>query len=422
MSDIFIRPIKKKYKEDIYIPSDKSITHRAFLLSSISEGKSVIYNPLLSNDTKRTITFIEKLGAKIDIQNNKWTISPAEKLNNEFEFFSGNSGTTARISSGIMASIKGKFKITGDESLSKRPMKRIIDPLTKMGAKINSDNNFLPITIFGNELNGIDYDLKIPSAQVKSSILFAGLKAKDKTIIRGAINSRNHTEVMFKNTGIDINYNNEMIEIKPSIPKGIEYEIPGDFSSAAYFIALAILSKNVELKIKNVNLNPTRTGLLEIIKKMKGDLIIENKKESLETKGDLITVFSDLNNLEKIDEYLIPYMIDEIPILSLIQTQSNGKVVFDNLSELRRKETDRIKALVLNFRNIGIEIEETKNGLIIEGPQEIKGGEIDSYGDHRIAMTFAIAGLLSKNGIKIKNSKCVDVSFPNFFEIINKFQ
>jgi len=422
MSDIFISPLKGKIKKEINIPPDKSITHRAFLLSSVSEGKSQIYTPLISEDTKRTIDLIEKLGAKILFQNDKWEITPSKKLNNSFAFYSGNSGTTTRISSGLLSSIKGEFNITGDESLSKRPMKRIIIPLSKMGATIKSNNDHLPMTIYGGELSGIDYNLQIPSAQVKSAILFAGLRAKYKTTIKGNINSRNHTELMFKNSNVDIDFNENFIEIHPSKPKAIEYEIPGDFSSAAYFIALGILSEKVDLTLKKINLNKTRTGMLDILNLMKANYIIDNYKNDLEPIGDIIIEKSEMINLNQIEKNLIPFMIDEIPILSLIQTQSNGKVIFDNLSELRKKETDRIKALVENYRNIGIEINENENGFVIDGPQEIKGGEIDSFGDHRIAMTFAIAGLLSKEGIKIKNYECVDISFPKFFKTLKLFQ
>lgn len=418
MADIFIKPLKKQVKKEINIPSDKSITHRAFLLASISKGKSNVFNPLISEDTKRTIELIKKLGAKIDIEDNKWIVNPQKKLNNNFDFYSGNSGTTARISSGILASIDGIFKISGDDSLSKRPMKRIIDPLTEMGAKFDSKNYKLPMTINGGKLRGIDYNLKIPSAQVKSSIMFAAIRADGKTAIRGSINSRNHTEMMFKNSGVDIEIKKDFININPSTPKGMSYCIPGDFSSAAYFIALGLISKKVDLNIKNVNLNKTRTGMLEILRQMKANIEIKNINNDVETVGDVVTNFSKMVNLENIDKNLIPFMIDEIPILALIQSQSEGKVIFKNLSELRKKETDRIKALVDNFENIGVKIEELNDGYIIEGPQEIIGGEVDSFNDHRIAMTFAIAGLISQDGIKIKNSNCVDVSFPGFFDII----
>jgi 3-phosphoshikimate 1-carboxyvinyltransferase len=364
---------------------------------------------------------IKKLGAKIDIEGNKWMINPQKKLNNNFDFYSGNSGTTTRISSGLLASIDGHFTILGDASLSQRPMKRIIEPLSEMGAKISCENYKLPMTIIGGNLRGIDYWLKIPSAQVKSSIMFAALRATGKTTIRGAINSRNHTEIMFKNSGVDIEINDNYIEITPSLTTSLNYRIPGDFSSAAYFIAMGLISKKVDLIIKSVNLNKTRTGMFQVLEKMNANIEIKNFKNDIEPIGDIVPVFSNMINLKNIDENLIPFMIDEIPILALIQSQSEGRVIFKNLSELRRKETDRINALVQNFEKIGVKIEELHDGFIVEGPQEIKGGEINSFNDHRISMTFAIAGLISKEGIKIKNSNCVDVSFPNFFEIIKGF-
>ena len=418
MSDVFIRPLKNKVKKEINIPSDKSITHRAFLLTSLSQGVSRIFNPLISEDTKRTIDLIKNLGAKIDIDGNNWLVTPPKEFKNDFHFYSGNSGTTARISSGILASIDGTFKITGDDSLSKRPMKRIIYPLTEMGAKIDSDDYKLPMTIYGGNLRGIDYNLKIPSAQVKSSIMFAAIRANGKTTVRGEINSRNHTEMMFKNSGVDIDINDDCISITPSTPKGMAYNIPGDFSSAAYFLSLGLISKNVNINIKNVNLNKTRTGMLEVLRQMNANIEIKNINNDVEPFGDIKPVFSKMTNLENIDKNLIPFMIDEFPILALIQSQSEGKVIFENLSELRKKETDRIKALVHNFEKIGVKIEELKDGYIIEGPQEIIGGKVNSFNDHRIAMTFAIAGLISQDGIKIKNSNCVDVSFPGFFHII----
>jgi 3-phosphoshikimate 1-carboxyvinyltransferase len=361
------------------------------------------------------------MGAKIDIEDGKWIVTPPKEFKNDFDFYSGNSGTTARISSGVLASIGGRFTISGDPSLSKRPMKRIIDPLTLMGAKIDSKDYKLPMTIFGGELRGINYFLKIPSAHVKSSIMFAALKAKGETTISGAINSRNHTEMMFKASGIDIDIRDDCINIAPSTPIGLSYSIPGDFSSAAFFIALGLISNKVDLKIKNVNLNKTRTGLMDILEKMNANIDIENINKEIEPIGDVVPTFSKMVNFKKINENLIPFMIDEIPILALIQSQSEGKIIFNNLSELRKKETDRIKAIVNNFEKIGIEIEELKDGYVIEGPQKIVGGEVDSFLDHRIAMTFAIAGLISQEGIKIKNGDCVDISFPNFFEIIEDF-
>jgi 3-phosphoshikimate 1-carboxyvinyltransferase len=421
MSEIFIPPLKKRIKKEINVPSDKSITHRALLLSSISKGKSQIFNPLISEDTKRTINLVKELGAKVDIGANKWVVTPPKSFNVDFDFYSGNSGTTTRISSGLLASIDGHFTILGDASLSQRPMKRIIEPLSEMGAKISCENYKLPMTIIGGNLRGIDYWLKIPSAQVKSSIMFAALRATGKTTIRGAINSRNHTEIMFKNSGVDIEINDNYIEITPSLPTSLNYRIPGDFSSAAYFIAMGLISKKVDLIIKSVNLNKTRTGMFQVLEKMNANIEIKNFKNDIEPIGDIVPVFSNMINLKNIDENLIPFMIDEIPILALIQSQSEGRVIFKNLSELRRKETDRINALVQNFEKIGVKIEELNDGFIVEGPQEIKGGEINSFNDHRISMTFAIAGLISKEGIKIKNSNCVDVSFPNFFEIIKGF-
>jgi 3-phosphoshikimate 1-carboxyvinyltransferase len=226
---------------------------------------------------------------------------------------------------------------------------------------------------------------------------------------------------MFKASGIDIDIRDDCINIAPSTPIGLSYSIPGDFSSAAYFLALGLISKNVNINIKNVNLNKTRTGMLEILRQMNANIEIKNINSDVEPFGDIEPVFSKMTNLENIDKNLIPFMIDEIPILALIQSQSEGKIIFNNLSELRKKETDRIKALVYNFEKIGVKIEELKDGYIIEGPQEIKGGVVDSFKDHRIAMTFAIAGLISQEGIKIKNGDCVDISFPNFFEIIEDF-
>ncbi|MCB0282023.1 MAG: 3-phosphoshikimate 1-carboxyvinyltransferase [Calditrichae bacterium] len=405
----------------IKLPGDKSISHRAALFSALRAGSSEFTNFNSNDDCTATLSCLSEMGIDHDISNGKlkvygrdfWDWKPANK-----SLFAGNSGTTARLISGLLAAQKFATSLTGDESLTLRPMKRVIDPLTKMGALINSSNGYLPLHFTPvKKLNGISYNLPMASAQVKSAILLAGLFSDGTTEIFESAQTRDHTERMLN---LEITEDKGLRKIKSSgdhfIPD-ISMHIPGDFSSAAFFIAAALLIKGSSLLISDVSLNPTRTGLLTILEEMGADIQAELKHEIPEPIGDLEIKFNTLQNI-KINDEIVPNIIDEIPILAIIASQSEGKFEIRNAKELRFKESDRIKTIVNNLENIGVNATEFDDGFSLNGPQKIKGGLVTTHGDHRIAMAFSIAGLFSEKEVHVDKPECASVSFPGFYKTL----
>ncbi|MCA6071590.1 MAG: 3-phosphoshikimate 1-carboxyvinyltransferase [Endomicrobium sp.] len=411
----------------IEVPADKSITHRAVILSSLAEGNSVIRNYLSSDDCNRTIEAFRQMGAEIKIdKSNLYIKGIGLKLpkpqNNRYNIYAGNSGTTTRLLAGILAGQDFETVITGDDSLSKRPMRRIIDPLSEMGAKIKSENGLLPLTIKGHtHLKSVNYVNNKSSGQVKSAVLFAGLYADGITTYTEPVKSRDHSERMLKAFGADIRIDENSVTICPTgklIPQDIT--VPGDISSAAFFIAAALIVPGSNLMIKNVGVNPTRDGFLEILKRMGADVTLTNMREvSHEPVCDIIVKYSKLK-AANIDAYLVPRMVDEIPIFVLVATQAEGITRVSGAKELRVKESDRIHAVASQFKKLGAQVESLEDGFIINGWGGIKftGTLLDSFEDHRIAMTLAIASLIAGGETVIKDSNCVDVSFPGFYEIL----
>jgi 3-phosphoshikimate 1-carboxyvinyltransferase len=420
---MIIKPAKK-IRGTIQVPSDKSITHRIFILSSLSKGISSAKNLLYSEDTFRTYEIMKKLGISYEGDFNNIKIIPPKKFNKNGNYYSGNSGTTARLIMGLLSSIKdGEYIVTGDKSLSKRPMKRIVEPLKIMNADIEflENENYLPIKIIGNTLNSIEYELPVQSAQVKSAIIIAGVNSKKEVTIKNDNNTRDHTERLLKYMNADIQGDSSFIKVNPSILSPLKkIFVPGDFSSASYFITLASLHKNAKIKIENVGLNEKRIAFLNLLKEMNVNIHIEIKETFPEPYGDIYVESSELK-VSEIDINSIPSMIDELPLIALLGCYTKGETILKNAEELRLKESDRIKAVVENFRALNVEINEFKDGFSLKGKQKILGGEVDSFNDHRIAMMFSIAGLLSKDGIKIKNSECVSISYPNFFNELKMF-
>lgn len=413
----------KKIIGEIEVAADKSISHRALMISAIAEGTSRIKNFLKADDCISTMNCLKKLGVDIAEKAGEIIVKghglklkkPSDVLD------AGNSGTTVRLLSGILAGQNFATKIIGDESLSKRPMKRIIEPLEKMGAKIKSNNGYLPIEIEGGNLKPINYESKISSAQVKSCILFAGLYANGITSFTEPEKSRDHTERMLKSFGAKIEVNKNTVSIK-GIAKlhSSDVFIPGDISSAAFFMVATTIVKNSELKIKNVGVNPTRTGIIDVLKRMGAKIEIENKRE---IAGELIAnivVKSAALKSTNIERSEIPLLIDEIPIIAVAATQAEGITKITGAKELRVKETDRLKAISSELKKMGADIQELEDGLIIKGPTKLKGAKVDSYKDHRIAMSLAIASLVAEGSMEIKNRDCVNISFPKFFEILKK--
>ena len=414
-----ISKIENGLKGRITIPSDKSISHRAVIFSSLANGKSVIKNFSKGHDPLSTLEVCKNLGINYEFINNELHITSQGRLQTpENPLYCGNSGTTMRLMAGVLAGQKFNSTLTGDQSLSKRPMKRIIEPLSLMGASIDSNDNRAPLKISGAKLHGIDYTSRLASAQVKSAILLAGLFADGKTVFTEPYLSRNHTELMLSYMGADIRTNGLTVEISKSGLKPQTIEISGDISSAAYFIAAGLIVPDSEIILQNIGLNPTRTGILDVLKSMGADIeILDKRTVSNEITGDLRVCTSDLKSCE-ISGDLIPRLIDEIPVIAVLATQAEGTTVIKNAEDLRNKESDRIRAVVTELKKLGADIEETQDGMIINGKTPLKGGaEVNTYNDHRLAMSLYTAGLISEKEILIKDFDWINISFPEFESI-----
>jgi 3-phosphoshikimate 1-carboxyvinyltransferase len=406
----------------IAIPGDKSISHRAIMISMLAEGKSKIYNYLEAEDTLTTINVARQLGIEINQSANfievkgKGLAGIQQPLK---DLYFGNSGTSMRLFMGMLSAQDFPSILTGDDSLSQRPMERVAMPLRKMGAIINMENNQAPIFIQpAKEILGIEHALDIASAQVKSAILLAALHANPKTVIVSESVTRNHTELMLQYFGYPIQYNDIKIVLKTGKLRSIEkLEIPCDFSSAAFLILATILAKNSHIVLKNIGLNPTRTGFLKILEMMGADIKITIDQNQFEPYGTIEIKSSQLHGIN-VPKYLIPLSIDELPLVFLAAACAKGKTTVRNAEELRIKESDRIKSMKIILTEFSINVVEHNDGLTIEGGT-ITGGEIDSFGDHRIAMTALIASVCSADEILVKNTKNIDTSFPNFVEIVN---
>jgi len=408
---------------EITCPGDKSLSHRAVILASVAEGTSKISGLSGASDVRDTVKCIKQLGVSIRGRKNlviegvgsDGLKAPDKPLD------AGNSGTTMRLLAGLLAAQPFTATITGDESLQKRPMRRIIDPLEMMGAYIDSHEYRAPLTIRGGPLRAIDYSSTIASAQVKSCVLIAGLFARGVTRFTEPYLSRDHTERMLFNMGATIKSSQAMVVLQGlSRLKALDIEVPGDMSAAAFFLVAASILKDSELVLKNVGQNPTRNGILEALTAMNAHYSINNEHEIHgEPRAD-ITVHPAQLKSTTLAGAMIPRIIDEIPILAVAATQAEGTTTIKDAGELRVKESDRLSALADNLERMGADLREKEDGLVIKGPVTLKGAEIDSYGDHRIAMAFAIAGLIAEGETVIKNSDCVDVSFPTFFDLLEE--
>jgi len=410
------------------VPGDKSISHRYAMLAAIAEGGSEIKYFSASADCQSTLDCLKKLGVKIERRGDSVHIqgggltglrSPSSTLD------AGNSGSTMRMLAGILAGQPFRSVIGGDASLSRRPMKRVIDPLTQMGARIKSAAGGLPpLQIDGSaerSLRAIRYELPVPSAQVKSAILFAGVFAEGDTEVVEAIPTRDHTEIALEQMGAEIGRHDRTISIRGRTRlEGRKFFVPGDISSAAFFMVAGLLVPESNLVIQNVGLNPTRTAILDWLVSMGGHVKVLNvEMVNGELLGDLHVESSRLQGGE-IPPESIPGLIDELPVLCVLGTQAKSGLVFHGAAELRVKESDRIGVVAENLRRMGAEVEEFTDGLRVAGHQTLRGAEIDSHGDHRMAMAFAVAGLIAHGTTVIRNSDCVDISFPGFFETLDR--
>ena len=412
-----IQKIKKAVGQ-IKVPGDKSISHRAVMLGSLASGVTEISGFLKGADCLSTIDCFRKMGIDIDINGENVTVhgnglrglkKPDEML------YTGNSGTTTRLLCGILAGQNFDTSITGDVSIQKRPMGRVVKPLSMMGAKI--ENEYCPLYITGTKLHGIDYKMPVASAQVKTAIILAGLYADGETVIHEIEKSRDHTELMLSAMGADLTVDNLDITVKPTNDlTAVNVDVPGDISSAAFFLVLGAIMLNSQITVTNVGINPTRTGIIDVLKDMGADITLENVHTSAgETVAD-ITVRSSSLKGTTVGGDIIPRLIDELPIIAVAAVFADGQTVIKDAQELKVKETNIIRAVVDEFNKCGIDITETDDGMIINGGKSIHGADFKTYGDHRMAMSLTVLAQLADGESTLDDSDCACVSYPTFFD------
>ncbi|RJQ42752.1 MAG: 3-phosphoshikimate 1-carboxyvinyltransferase [Nitrospiraceae bacterium] len=434
LSEIRIR-YSTPLRGEIIPPPDKSISHRAVILSSLAEGTSVIRNFLFAEDPVSTVNAFRQMGAEIKIegqgtrgrgQETKIIIN-GKGLSGlsapEAEIDCGNSGTTMRLLCGVLSGQPFSATLKGDASLTRRPMKRVMEPLSLMGAAFKSENGYPPLTVTGGYLQPIHYQSPVASAQVKSSVLLAGLYCDGVTSVTEPERSRDHTERMLKAAGAHLAVDNLTVSVKGRATlKPSDIIVPNDFSSAAFFMTAGILVPGSEILIKNVGINPTRTGLLEILRSMGAEISLENEREvSGEPVADIHVRHTPLKGIE-VSGDMVPKTIDEFPILCVAAALAQGHTKITGAKELRVKESDRITTMSNALKKMGISVEELEDGLIIEGRERLKPATIQSCGDHRIAMSMAIAGLRADGETTVLDTDCIKTSFPGFMELLETLQ
>lgn len=411
-------------KGRLRVPGDKSISHRAVMFGSIANGTTNIKGFLTGADCISTISIFKKMGIDIELDNTFVKVHgkglygltcPHEILD------CGNSGTTTRLVSGILSAQNFTSILTGDKSIQKRPMNRIITPLSMMGADIKSNDGFAPLTITGSKLHGIEYNSPVASAQVKSAILLAGLYASSPTTVTEPAKSRDHTELMLKRFGANLTSTKTSVTINPcSELFANDIDVPSDISSAAFFMAAAILVPGSELILENVGINPTRDGIIRVLKDMGANIEIINQTDSFEPVADIKVTYSKLH-ATCIGGDIIPTLIDELPLLAALASLAEGTTVIKDAGELKVKESNRIRVMCEELSKLGVDVVETEDGMEIKGADNLKGNvTISTHDDHRIAMTFAVLNLVSDGEIKLDNKNCVEISYPEFFNDLNK--
>ncbi len=429
--DVELQPIGS-LRGEVTPPPDKSVSHRAVMFSALSSGKSVVTNFLRAEDTMSTVGVFRSMGVEVEDKGDELVIEgrglwglrePVRPLD------CGNSGTTMRLMSGVLSGSAFFSVMTGDDSLSSRPMGRVLSPMRQMGATIMARKamrgdklvEMAPIAIQGGGLKSIKYTMPVASAQVKSAVLLAGLYADGTTEVVEKVRSRDHTERMLPAYGASLRTEGLITRITGGAElRGRHVEVPNDFSSAAFFIAAALMVPGSMLVINNVGVNPTRKGFLDVVRRMGGDVQVENEREvSGEPVADIVIRHSSLSAVE-IDEQDIPSMIDEFPVFCVLASQAEGTTIIRGAEELRVKESDRIATVAAGLRSMGVSVEEFPDGMSVEGPVRLGGTEIDSFGDHRIAMAFSVAALVAEGVTKIRNAGAVNISFPGFFEVLKK--
>lgn len=424
MSEKVLQYNKPSLQGTLTIPGDKSVSHRSVMFGAIATGKTTVDGFLLGEDCLSTIDCFRKLGVKIDVEGTNVSIDspgidgwqePTEVL------YTGNSGTTTRLMLGILAGSKVHSVMTGDASIGKRPMRRVIDPLRQMGAHITGRANgqYTPLAIQGTLLQAIDYHMPVASAQVKSAVLLAGLRAEGTTIVRETEISRDHTERMLGQFGAEIDVMDGVISFEGGQTlTGTHVSVPGDISSAAFFLVAGAICHNSKITLENVGINPTRDGIIEILQNMGASMTVIPNEDSQSEPTATITIETSSLKGTTIEGEIIPRLIDEIPILALLATQADGKTIIKDAEELKVKETDRIAAVVDELRKLGAKIEATEDGMMIEGPTPLQGASLQTYGDHRLGMMGAVAALITDGAVTLDDADCIAVSYPTFFEHI----
>lgn len=423
MNSVTIKPVKS-IRGEIIVPGDKSISHRSIMLGAIANGTTTVRGFLRGEDNMSTMGAFRAMGVRIDDDGQTINIhgcglhglkEPADVLD------CGNSGTTIRLITGLLSGQSFFSVVTGDQYLRKRPMKRVVEPLSRMGASISGRNQggLAPLAINGRPLTAIDYQSPVSSAQIKSSIMLAGLYADGDTTVREPSLSRDHSERMFDLFGASIKPFDGGVTVRGGTElQAREVVVPGDISSSAFFMVAALITPGSELLIRNVGVNPTRTGVIDILKEMGGDIqLLDQRTVSGEPVADLLVRTSDLKGVS-ISGALIPRAIDEFPAICIAAARAEGVTSIRDARELRVKETDRISAMAQNLRILGVEISECDDGMDIIGSECLRGGVIDSFGDHRIAMSLSIAALVASTGITVNDTDCVATSFPNFYRLL----
>lgn len=410
------------FSGEVTVPGDKSISHRSIMLGSLAKGDTEVYGFLQGADCLSSIDCFKKMGVEIENKGDIVIIhgrglrglqAPTDTLD------AGNSGTTTRLMSGILAAQDFTSRVNGDASIQKRPMKRIMTPLSMMGAHITSEkgNDCAPLIITGKQLKGIHYDSPVASAQVKSAILFAGLYADGETSVTEPAVSRNHTELMFQEFGVDIRCEGKTVIVNPATELyAKKVMVPGDISSAAYFMVAGAITPNSNITIKNVGINPTRDGIIRVFEMMGANMRVHKTSGDIgEPTADITVSTSSLKGCV-IGGDIIPTLIDEIPAIAILACFADGETVIKDAQELKVKESNRIDLMVNNLKAMGADIEATDDGMIIRGGKELHGTVIDSKLDHRIAMSFAVAAMNADGETEILGSECVDISYPGFYQ------
>jgi 3-phosphoshikimate 1-carboxyvinyltransferase len=427
VNSISITPVSS-LKGELVVPGDKSISHRSIMLGAIANGVTVVRGFLRGEDNMATMAAFRAMGVRIDDDGQALLIhgrglhgldEPGDVID------CGNSGTSIRLLTGLLAGQSFFSVLTGDQYLRKRPMKRVVEPLSRMGARIlgRSRGSLAPLAISGGTLNAIGYESPVSSAQIKSAIMLAGLYADGDTSVREPSLSRDHSERMFTLFGASLDTFHNGVTVKGGVElQAQEICVPGDISSAAFFIVAALITPDSELLIRDVGVNPTRTGIIDVLRSMGGSIELLNEREvSAEPVADILVRSSRLRGV-RIEGKTVPRAIDEFPAICVAAACAEGTTSIRDARELRVKETDRINAMAVNLRTLGVTVEECEEGMDIAGVERLGGGLVESFGDHRIAMSLSVAGLVSADAVRVNDIDCVATSFPTFFSLLERFR